>query len=139
MQVVNLQVQYMYRSFNYKFSTCKYTYKSFKYMYKWSNCKFMENSYKFKYMYKMSSCIIKDLDGAGDVVPVHPDHGVEGGVGGDVAQGLCVLGLPALPRLVLQHIGVSAPQRHALEAVVRGAIEQILVGVLRCSVVLRWI
>ena len=76
-----------------------------------------------------------DLDGAGDVVPVHPDHGVEGGVRADVAESLRVLGLPALPGLVLQHVGVAAPQRHALEAVVRGAIEQIFVGVLRCSVV----
>ena len=78
-----------------------------------------------------------DLDGAGDVGPVNPDHGVEGGVRGDVAEGLRVLGLPAIPRLVLQHVGVPAPQRDALEAVVRSAIEQVLVGVLRCSVVLR--
>ena len=72
-----------------------------------------------------------DLDGAGDVDPVHPDHGVEGSVRGDVTQGLLVLSLPALPRLVLQHVGVAAPQGDTLEAVVRRAIEQVLVGVLR--------
>ena len=79
-----------------------------------------------------------DLDGAGDVGPVHPDHSVEGGVGGDVAEGLRVLGLPAVPRLVLQHVGVPAPQRDTLEAVVRRSIEQIFVGVLRCRECARW-
>ena len=93
------------------------------------------NALKYKEMYKWPSCIIKDLNGTGNVVPIHSDHGVEVSVGGDVTQCLHVLSLPALPGLVLQHIAVSAPQRHALEAVVRGAIEQIFVGVLRCSVV----
>ena len=79
-----------------------------------------------------------DLDGAGDVDPVHPDHGVEGGVRGDVTQGLRVLSLPAFPRLVLQHVGVAAPQCDTLEAVVRRTIEQVLVGVLGSRRCARW-
>ena len=86
----------------------------------------------------MTTCVTPNLDGAGDVGTVHPDHGVEGGIGGDVADGLRVLGLPALPRLVLQHVGVPAPKRDTLEAVVRRSIEQIFVGVLRRQECARW-
>ena len=39
---------------------------------------------------------------------------------------------------VLQHVGVPAPKRDALEAVVRRSIEQIFVGVLRRQECARW-